>query len=107
METIFRKVSVTDRLPEKGKTVFAINDDDDLCYGNIYDGYSDAGMEYFCTNDNETMEDITHWLEEIGLPSAEEIERCSCPDLEIDKGGWKRGAEWMRSLAVDAKMTCR
>lgn len=40
-------------------------------------------------------------LEESGkeLPSGEEILRCSCPDLIIQKDEWKMGANWMKSLA--------
>ena len=71
METLYRKVSVNERLPEKGKDVFAINKDGEMLAGNIYDHYSDFGMEYFCENDNESMEDITHWLEELPHPSSE------------------------------------
>ena len=32
------------------------------------------------------------------LPSNEEIDRCSCPDLETQRDGWRRGAKWMRNI---------
>lgn len=107
METIFRKVLVTDRMPEKGKEVFAINKYKDICYGTIHDHYSDFGMEYFCENENENMEDITYWLEEIQLPNDDDmrtdIDRVhkqrsiSHPQENLHR---TQGAKWLRDLVL-------
>jgi|ERR1035437_4238744 hypothetical protein len=95
MNTIFRRVSVKERPPKEDGdyvTNYSLNTKLLTCTDKRKWTIKAGGDTLTVTPD--------YWLEEIQLPSAEEIERCSCPDLEIDKGGWKRGAEWMMLLAV-------
>ena len=99
METIFRKVSVNERLPNKTGRYF--------CLGNVYGNLTSL----FFNNQKRWMElqDEYHpeyWLEEIELPTDEEIEK---EGMKIDSQeeihdyynhGKMVGMKWMRRFVL-------
>lgn len=74
METLYRKVAVSERLPIDGDTVFILNEKDEW----QANGYFDRG-EWFNDFDNECPCFPTHWLEEI-TDNSHQIQK-----LEADK----------------------
>lgn len=62
METLYRKVAISERLPNEGYTVFILNEKDEW----QANGYFDRG-EWFSDFDNEYPCFPTHWLEEINI----------------------------------------
>lgn len=81
MNTIYRKVSTKERLPKAT---------------DVY--YTDLGKTPFFDDEKKLELNNTPalwWMEKIELPSNEQIERSSCPDLETEKKGWKRGLKYM------------
>jgi hypothetical protein len=63
-QTIFRKVSVTDRLPEK-EGIYVVKNDQSYFEAIFDHNYSFHGEFTDCSG-------VTHWLEEIELPTEEE-----------------------------------
>jgi hypothetical protein len=77
METIFRKVSVTEEMPMNKQIVFAIekNDKQVLCVfedGRFYRHTDDSGNDRLL---RFSYPDIKYWLEENELPNEDEIEK--------------------------------
>lgn len=113
METIFRRVPVTEGNPKEKEIVFAINSGRrvlcEFSEGNFYRSTDDSGndrlLRFYYTS-------ITHWIEEIELPSSKEIqdkkwEKCKNDD-GVNKPNWDgkemdgfvKGAEWMMSFVL-------
>ena len=93
MKTIFRKVSVKEKLPQQNGICFTSNG---LNYYSAYEGFS--------INKDAREKDVEWWLEEIELPTDEEI-KMEFPkygkdftDLQFQER--REGAEWMRDFVL-------
>ena len=80
METIYRKVAVSERLPNDGITVFMLNEKDEW----QANGYLDRG-DWFNDFDNECPCFPTHWLEEIP-DNTHQIEKLEAEKKELLEG---------------------
>jgi len=94
METIFRKVKIKDRLPNK-KGNFITNLGILIYYGDSKWG---TGIS--------TGQRPNEWLEEIELPNDEEIRKAfdKMPSgIDVDFIDWYTGIKWMRDFVLAGK----
>jgi|GEM_PF-4324562 len=89
--TVFRKVSVKERLPNKRDVYFTIMD-------NHYPNPSEFKGDKWVFNGRDFNE-VTHWLEEVHVPSIDEIsaeaDRQFPAGRHAEADGFKRGGQWM------------
>lgn len=110
MNTIYRKVSVKERLP-KEDNIYLTN----LGWNKYRIRKPTDRTEYqlwIHEIDEESGSPLSWWLEETRLPDDEQIHDWVCESKEGILFGERRedfeeGAKWMRSLAVTAKDNVR
>lgn len=88
-DKLYREVSVTDRLPQTERRYLVKS------HG---EWFSASYLEQFSFH--EEMLDcsgVTHWLEEISLPTNEEVAR-KCGDIAIESGSIDIGSHFMLGI---------
>lgn len=101
MKTIFRKVSVKERLPEKDGDYFVYEKDEDL--GELVNA-----MHFSCLVIETWKNEVVYWLEEVQFPTEEEIKSKARRDGslfskssgEIWRDGFNECGKWMLDFVL-------